>query len=57
MREGGRQGETDRGHGGQVGDEARMIDTQDEHVHELEALGQRIGAPRQEQVLEEAHPM
>ena len=57
MREGGRQGEADRGHGRQVGDEARMIDAQHEHVHELETLRQRVRTPRQEQVLEEANPV
>ena len=57
MREGGRQGETDGGHGRQVRDEARMIDVEHEHVDEPQTLGQRVGAPRQEQVLEEAKPV
>ena len=55
MRERGGQGEADRGDGGDVGDEARVVDVQHQDVHQLEPLGQRVGAPRQEQVLEEAH--
>ena len=55
VRERGGQREADRGDGGDVGDEARVMDVQEEHVHEPQALGQRVRAPRQQQVLEEAH--
>src|SRR2546428_8803857 len=55
VREGGGQREADGGDGGRVGGEARMVDVQDEPVHEPEAFGQRVRAPREEQVLEETH--
>jgi hypothetical protein len=57
MREGRRQGQPDRRDGRQIGDEARVIDAQHEHIDELETFGEGIGAPGQEQVLEEPNPV
>ena len=55
VRERRRQREGDGGDGDHFGGEARMVDVQEEHVHQLEALRQRVRAPRHQQVLEEAH--
>ena len=52
---GGGEGEAHRGDGGQLGDEARLVDPEHQHVQQLEALGERVAAPGQQQVLEEAH--
>ena len=57
VREGCRQREADGGHGGHLGGHARVLDVEHQHVDELETFGQRVGAPGQQQVLEEAHPV
>ena len=57
VRERCREGQADRGDRREIGDEARMIDVQHEHVDELQTFGQGVGAPGQEQVLEEANPV
>ena len=57
VRERGREGQADRGDRREIGDEARVIDVEHEHVDEPEPLGQGVGAPGQEQVLEEANPV
>src|ERR687892_735059 len=54
MCERGRQREPDGRHAGEGGGEARLHAVQHEHVHELEAFGDRVRAPGEEQVLEEA---
>jgi hypothetical protein len=54
VRDGGGEREPDRRHGRDVGGEARLGQVQDEHVHELQALGQRVRAPGQQQIPEEA---
>ena len=50
----GREHEADGRDGGDTRGDARLLEVEDEHVDELEALGQRVCAPGQQQILKEA---